>query len=302
MVTKICQFCGNEYQTYNKNSKYCSRECKNKSQSGRNKIICVCAHCGKKVGKWPWQIKNSPSVQFCSRQCAAQYKKKRITVQCDFCGKYIEKNTCHVKRAERHFCGPECSGHWMSENLIGENHPTYNQIEAICEQCGKAFKRKPSQIEKHNQSFCSKECHFQYQRTHPISPEQSELLRQTAFKTMKTYPRETTIEKAIRGWLETNDIAHIPQCIIKDKFCVDFFLPEYNVVIEALGDYWHGNDRVYGDNKTPLNDMQKKNMKMDKARFAYLRKCGYSVYGFWECDIHKNLDKLMNSITELKAM
>lgn len=190
----------------------------------------------------------------------------------------------------------------MSENLLGENHPAYNQMEHICEQCGKTFRRKPSQIKKHHHSFCSKKCDTEYRRTHPMSEEQKEIIRKTALKTIKTYPRETKIEKAIREWLEEQHIYHIPQYVISNKFCVDFYLPSHNVIIEAWGDYWHGNPVKYGKGLIPLNDMQKANMGRDKSRFAYLRKCGYSVYGFWECDIKKRLDELMESVVELQEL
>jgi len=182
-----------------------------------------------------------------------------------------------------------------------------------CVVCGKKFEVRPYAYK--SAKCCSRKCQGQYllqfghsqeanaKRNETLrKPEHREISRKTALKTLSTYPRETSIEKAIREWLETNGIIYIPQCILKDKFCVDFYLPEHNVIIEAQGDYFHANPIKYGEDKIPLNKMQTKNSKKDKARFTYLRKCGYSVYGFWECDIHKNLDELMNSITELKAI
>lgn len=313
MVTKICQACGKEYQVYPyraDGSKYCSRECYREGKKGhilthikpkpQNKIACKCANCGEIVYKWPYQIKKSPKVQFCNRQCSGEYRKKRTIVLCEWCGKDVYYNTCHLKRVGKYFCDKECQRKWQSANVKEKNHPLYNQIEVICDQCGKTFNRKPSHINRAKQSFCSRECHFNYQRTHPISDEQRKILRETAFKTMQAYPRETTIEKAIREWLESRNITHIPQHVINDKFCVDFYLPEHDVIIEALGDYFHANPKLYSEDLIPLNDIQIKNSNMDKARFAYLRKCGYKVYGFWECDIHANLEKLMMTVKELQ--
>lgn len=48
-----------------------------------------------------------------------------MKVNCDFCGKEIEKMPCHVKRNKHNFCNKKCHGSWKSKNLIGKNHPSW---------------------------------------------------------------------------------------------------------------------------------------------------------------------------------
>ena len=312
MVAKICETCGKEYRVKNgkaSTARFCSQKCHYASRRGKpvphfeprpqNKIECVCDYCGKLVYKWPGDFSKSSGLHFCSHQCCGEHKRSRIIVECDWCGREVEKNTCHVKRSEHNFCSRDCLARWQSENIIGEQHHLYSQEESTCNQCGKSFNRKPSQLQRSKQSFCSKECAWEYKRINGITEEQRLLFRATVLKTLSTYPRETSIEKAIREWLESHEIQHCPQHVINNKFCVDFYLPNHNVIIEALGDYFHANPMIYGEGLIPLNDMQTKNRKSDKGRFAYLRKCGYSIYGFWECNIKKDLGALMAQITEI---
>lgn len=53
----------------------------------------------------------------------------------------------------------------------------------------------------------------------------------------------TNIEKAIKYVLETNKIRYIPQYPI-GPYSADFYLPDYKLVVECDGDYWHKKPRV----------------------------------------------------------
>jgi very-short-patch-repair endonuclease len=109
-------------------------------------------------------------------------------------------------------------------------------------------------------------------------------------------PKETTLEKNIRLFLESHNIKHDCQHIINNKFCVDFYLKRQNIIIEALGDYWHGNPIKYNDSN--MSDIQRKNKNKDKARFAYLNKCGYKVFGIWENDVNADIEKAMKPVID----
>ena len=54
---------------------------------------------------------------------------------------------------------------------------------------------------------------------------------------------DTNIEKAIKYVLETNQIRYIPQYKIGPYFA-DFYLPDFKLVVECDGDYWHKKPRV----------------------------------------------------------
>ena len=72
----------------------------------------------------------------------------------------------------------------------------------------------------------------------------------------------------------------------------DFYLFDYNFVIECQGDYWHGNKEYFKE----LNDIQLKNIERDKNKIEYLRKNNIKSLFLWENEIYrfkKSLDKII---------
>lgn len=97
----------------------------------------------------------------------------------------------------------------------------------------------------------------------------------------------TSLEVIVREILETSGVLFEEQKQIGHYFA-DFFLPEKNIIIEAMGCYWHGCLECGHDSK----EAQTKRNK-DKRRGAYLQKCGYIVHYIWEHDLKRNpLDAL----------
>ncbi len=64
-----------------------------------------------------------------------------------------------------------------------------------------------------------------------------------------------------------------------DPYIVDFYAPEYGLVVEADGGQHNGNPA-------------------DEARTAYLEKKGYTVIRFWNSDILSNIDGVLTAILE----
>ena len=109
-----------------------------------------CEYCGIE-----YNAKRSSS-KYCSRDCQIKARTKRVTVQCDYCGKDIEKKQCHMNH-EHHFCDKVCQGKWTSLNKVGENHPSYSRVEVKCDTCGKIF--AVENYKKDNEThYCSREC------------------------------------------------------------------------------------------------------------------------------------------------
>jgi very-short-patch-repair endonuclease len=79
---------------------------------------------------------------------------------------------------------------------------------------------------------------------------------------------ETKIEKMLGQCLEELKLTHEPQKQI-GALVVDEFLPEYGIVIEAQGDYWHTLPRV---------------VKHDAKRRSVLHRLGYHILEIWEKD------------------
>lgn len=72
----------------------------------------------------------------------------------------------------------------------------------------------------------------------------------------------------------------------------DFILLDYNIIIEADGDYWHGNPRSYKN----LSDRQLMKQKDDIIKNKIAIDSGYHILRFWEYDINFNIDKVKNII------
>lgn len=62
---------------------------------------------------------------------------------------------------------------------------------------------------------------------------------------------------------------------------VDFYLPDYNLVVECDGEYWHGSE------KQKLKD-EYRNIRLKQLGFKILRFCGN--------DIKQNLQTCLNKI------
>ena len=73
----------------------------------------------------------------------------------------------------------------------------------------------------------------------------------------------TDIEKIIFNLLKENDFKFVFQFPIRCKFgyIVDFYLPKYNLIIEADGEKWH-------------------NKKRDNAKTNFLKSKGYFILRF----------------------
>ena len=78
----------------------------------------VCAECGE-----TFRERYKGNHKFCSLECNYAHKRKRSIVECEYCGRSVEKQTYQVKRNKYNFCSMECRDKYRSENFSGENSP-----------------------------------------------------------------------------------------------------------------------------------------------------------------------------------
>jgi very-short-patch-repair endonuclease len=90
------------------------------------------------------------------------------------------------------------------------------------------------------------------------------------------------LEKAGAQIMNSLGVCYEEQVLIGSKFVVDVLIPQYKIVIQWDGDFWHGNPKIY----QTFYPIQESNKKRDHACNAYLAKCGYQVLRFWESDVH----------------
>lgn len=133
---KTCRQCKKNLKASQK--KFCSIQCKAKTQQKRVKLIC--AGCGKDFFNLPYLKR---LTNYCSRQCYWIH----------FCSKKFYAPNFLLVKSFGIYCSLRCQ------------HNAYSQkrVKLICKQCNKAFEKPPSIAKKHP-SFCSKICHDDFMR------------------------------------------------------------------------------------------------------------------------------------------
>lgn len=108
------------------------------------------------------------------------------------------------------------------------------------------------------------------------------------------------IEIKIQTFLETLGIEHYKHfCInkIEHSYNCDFFIPSMNLIIEADGDYFHGNPSLF-----PFNTLNKKQIEQknrDEFRNKELIDKGYNLLRLWENEItNMNVQQFQNKILQ----
>lgn len=74
----------------------------------------------------------------------------------------------------------------------------------------------------------------------------------------------------------------------------DFYLPDYNVIIEVDGDYFHSFNLIYEQ----MSPMQKKNKRVDEQKDKWALHHKIPLIRIWEHDINKSPDKVMKMLKE----
>ena len=162
-------------------------------------------------------------------------------------------------KAKNNYCSRKCSD-------VGRR----TKKLVACNFCGKKNWRIPYHCNKSKKAYCDINC---YNKSKKGDKDGRMLKARIVAQNMKG---PTSIEVKLYKFLKSQKIAFIPQKLINNKFLVDAFVLDKNLVIEADGDYWHGLDKV---------------KKRDKSKNAYLTKCGFNMLRLSEREIHNGLYK-----------
>jgi len=96
-------------------------------------------------------------------------------------------------------------------------------------------------------------------------------------------------------FLNKLNIKNIHSYYIKQiKAFYDFYLPEYNILIEVDGDFYHCNPIKYPNG--PIYETQEKNIKRDQIKNQYAKDNGFKLLRFWETDIKNNPQQIIETI------
>lgn len=134
-ITKVCEYCGENYSARNKNQKYCSVSCGTKGSKSyeviKNKeYIKSCKICKK-------EFFGTANSKFCSSEC----ENSQYAHECEHCKTHFKS-----KQKIRMFCSKECA----QEHLI--------KNECFCTNCGERFMGDNRRANK----FCSRKCFYEF--------------------------------------------------------------------------------------------------------------------------------------------
>lgn len=153
------------------------------------------------------------------------------------------------------------------------------QQKFSCSYCQKEFNAKVSNIRTEH-PCCSRSCASKFYINN-TEKGQKQVYEMAAKSFDAQQGKRTSIEVKMAEELFRRGIEYIEQYNLGDKFALDFFLPEYQIVVECDGDYWH---------RLP------KNVARDKSKNAYVKACGYSIYRFWESEINTDVEACVDVI------
>lgn len=118
--------------------------------------------------------------------------------------------------------------------------------------------------------------------------EYKEKLRAASPARMAKFERRVTApERIVQTLLERLEIRCETQ-VAFGPYTVDFYVPEYNLVVQVDGDFWHANPSIYPDEK--LSKVQRKQRRLDASCNAFLTNRGVKCLRLWEKDLYYRIE------------
>lgn len=228
----------------------------------------ICISCGKSVSKRMPKGRKYCSLE-CYRRSERPQRKTGVQATCGNCGNEIYIRKSEIKNIN--FCSTKCRDKKLNR-----------KISFFCKVCGKEFRWSPSRLKQQNPTYCSIECRNKCSEWKQKAVIAGNLIQQSK----KGLNR---LEKAGNVLLDILNIDYQTQVLICNKFLVDVLIPDKRIIIQWDGDYWHGFNEI----KT---ESQKKRMLLDKSQDAYLKKAGYQIIRFWEHEVYKEKEKVIENI------
>jgi very-short-patch-repair endonuclease len=215
---------------------------------------------------------------YCSINCYRVSKRPNrmngLLLKCDSCTKEFYKTKSSINT--NNFCSIECYNTFQSKNKLKYN----------CKVCSSEFYWSKSRIKQQQPKYCSIKCRNKCLEWKENSVIAGNLKQQNS-------KSRTKLEILGKSILLELGVDFEEQVLIENKFIVDVLLKNKKIVLQWDGDYWHG----YKKNKDGLLDeRQIKRVKLDKSQDAYMYKCGYKVLRFWEHDVYKQKEKVIEII------
>lgn len=287
-MKKQCIICHIVFDTPRSN-KTCSEACyeshrKNRRENSNSNIIVTreCKLCGE-----PFKAKRYKPKAFCNRSCASKYYIKNGTYDkwrlmkierqgfygsCKVCKKsiYLEPRFKGLDSLVK-LCGIECEKIYFASLFNGEQNPMYGKKLTIQQK----DKQKSTLFERYGVT----NAYFLAKRS-TVSKPQRDLYN--------------NLSELYRCKLETLLPFH------SVRYFADIFIPDNNIVIEFMGNYWHCNPLMYKEDYWHKKKCQyaRDVWESDKIRKETLEKLGYIVYYVWESDYTRDKETVIRTLKE----
>ncbi|MDO4975538.1 MAG: hypothetical protein Q4E61_04415 [Alphaproteobacteria bacterium] len=248
-------------------------------------IKCEC--CEKEVYKTSSQY-NKAEHHFCSNKCQKIYEHKLAYEfrKCEICGEFFETS----KKSTQKLCSNKCQNIWQTYQT-GKLNKRNKRIDYNCDFCKKDIEILPCEQKLFSHHFCSNECRQKwYAEVFSQNEEWKNESQKRALKLLENQSVNTNTKPQIitNNLLDSLDISYINEKNFT-YYSVDNYLPDYNLIIEVNGDYWHSSPLFYEYNS--LNDVQKNRIPKDKAKHTYIKNnYGIEILYLWEYDLINNKD------------
>lgn len=214
---------------------------------------------------------------------------------CEICGKMM-----HVRKAStQRFCCDACQIEWQ-KTRVGALNPKYAHVPIICDMCGKVFMERPYKLNASNNHFCGIECRRKWyadvwsQRT-----EWKEESRQRSVRMLELNPKTNTKPQIVVNEILSGIGVRYNNEEPFKYYAIDNYLPDHNLAIEVMGDYWHCNKTVYDIIRYKT---QYEAIRRDVAKNTYLMKYYHvPILYLWEYDILSNEELVARLIDKFIA-
>lgn len=235
-------------------------------------------------------------------------KPLKVEIKCQECGKVFKIHMCKFISKYNVFCSQQCYAisKTHDDRIRGKNNIRYSSEKINCTNCQKEMslpKHRRSNINSFGDShcFCSHPCYWEYRKKYytgtknnmtgkVLSDKAKDDIRQYTLKMYASgkFDTDTKPQIAVNSMLDDLSVKFVREKIFK-YYSVDNYLPDYNLIIEVMGDYFHANPTIFAPDK--LNQIQQKGITRDKRKRTYIKKYySIDILYLWEYDIKHQPD------------
>lgn len=239
------------------------------------------------------------TATYCSKNCRNVHMKSNnpnppvdyVDVACEVCCEKFKVNPAKYKKQSYFLCSRACYATHRSNTYSGDKVYNYQNIIVPCAYCEIDTKTTESELKLKKNIFCSTKCYYSHR---------AENFSEYTTHALNNSRSETVPETRVREYLEKKGISFIQEHPLENTYYADFYLPDYEAILEVYGDYWHVNPRVYGEETgmRKITELQKSFIRRDNRRNGHLRHLGYDLFFIWEKQIKDNLDYYMGIIID----